>query len=87
MNGAELPCGTVIGVQPAEVDYKSKSKKNGDRNGTVAVEPTVETLEESIFTSEAASGATTASGRSREMKDKTPEDEGDDLDDFFASLE
>ena len=27
MNGAELPCGTVIGVQPADMDYKKKAQQ------------------------------------------------------------
>ena len=32
MNGAELPCGTAIGVQPAGMDYKKKPK--GDEQQT-----------------------------------------------------
>lgn len=29
MNGAELPCGTVIGVQPADMDDNTKSTLHG----------------------------------------------------------
>jgi hypothetical protein len=28
MNGAELPCGTALGVQPADMDYKNKAYSN-----------------------------------------------------------
>lgn len=34
MNGAELPCGTVIGVQPADMDYKSKKSKDDGSVGS-----------------------------------------------------
>lgn len=98
MNGAELPCGTVIGVQPADADYKSKPIKNGHRrsssrrppspsDGTDPAEQAGEALEEAKKTPDAASSAVTTSGRSQGADDKTPEDGGDDLDDFFASLE
>jgi hypothetical protein len=97
MNGAELPCGTVIGVQPADADYKPKSNKNVDRrssrrppspsNGTVTAARANGAMEATRTTPDAASSAVTASGRFRGADDKTPKDGGDDLDDFFASLE
>ncbi len=97
MNGAELPCGTVIGVQPADAGYKSKPNKNGGyqssrrppspSGGTGPVEQASEALEEARTMPDAASSVVTTSGRSQGADDKTLEDGGDDLDDFFASLE
>jgi hypothetical protein len=96
MNGAELPCGSIIGVQPADVNYKTKTTVNEDRstqrhlspsNGTVPMEPTDETGEDTNTTSKIALNAVDISGCSQEMDDKILKDEGDDLDDFFASLE
>ena len=88
MNGAELPCGTVIGVQPADMDYNKKPKKeeqtqqqsatNGEHyvkhiNGT-AIDAKLATLPGASNASEVKNG-----------KDAAVADD-DDLDDFFASL-
>ena len=33
MNGAELSCGTAMGVQPADMNYKEKISKNKGEDG------------------------------------------------------
>jgi hypothetical protein len=97
MNGAELPCGNTIGVQPADANYKTKSIENNEdqssrrqlspSNGAVPMDSTNETGEPTNATSEIALSAVEISERSQEMDVKILQNEGDDLDDFFASLE
>lgn len=81
MNGAELPCGTIIGVQPADVDYKTKSK-NDDKN------PSQRSLYlpfSGPFTNLPFEGINAA--MVSQDHDTPKQSDKDDLDDFFASLE
>jgi len=99
MNGAELPSGSILTVQPADLDYKRKgnkkidkkpssaqqrvSNKNSAANG-ISEHNTLETVR-----SNGVSATNTASkDRSNDREgQKEAEDGGEDLDDFFASLE
>jgi len=81
LNGVELPCGSLLSVQPADFDYKNKknvSKKNnsnGQDESKFQQKPTIK--EENGTNSEPHPSG-------EEIDDKL-EDE-DDLDDFFSSL-
>jgi hypothetical protein len=80
MNGAELPCGTTMQVQPSDPLYKLKKKKKMDYYGSAAET----TIEEAPLPPPPPPA---------DKKDVVPEDEAktapeeDELDDFFASLE
>jgi len=100
MNGAELPCGTAIGVQPADMDYKKKKKSKNDEayapqkdyaggNTREAKELTQgKPLDNgtTTMTSTSSAGKVEATTISGGSDDKNANDD-DDLDDFFASLE
>ena len=101
MNGAELPSGHIMGVQPAQMDYYSKTKesmKNVEHVEHIA-DSSNDTIDEaSISISGAAAmdaGVVPLVLDSSNNNDvmiisdakKTPIEEEDDLDDFFASLE
>jgi len=102
MNVAELPCGTVIVVQPADMDYKKKSNDNGEQihqqvknggNQQHSIESMNTESYNANLTSTFGAGnvAPILSGGSKGLEDETlkkeDEDDDDDLDDFFASLE
>ena len=70
MNGAELPCGAVIGVQPASDDYKKMSKEVENEQQTAS--------------NRAASASATESKSPEDVVEEKANDE-EDLDDFFAS--
>ena len=76
MNGAELPCGTVIKVEPA----RTNDRKDGDHYGPAAV-PNAATNEEST-----RAEASTAEEATTEADEKKVEEASEELDDFFASL-
>jgi len=96
MNGAELPCGTTIGVQPADMDYKKKTKtekgETNERQSVIngkhgSVESTINGIQQDRREEKTMSTAAAAAAVIHdESKDKNAKDE-DDLDDFFASLE
>lgn len=76
MNRAELPCGTVIGVEPADMDWGRKDKKvKMDCNDHVEAITT---------TSGSGEGGDVKQSKEESMKGNEEEEE---LDDFFASLE
>ena len=99
MNGAELPCGTAIGVQPADTDYKKKKPKNGEEtthqqptgmNGTpnsVELANSVPSDGATKLTSTTAAVVNMATMSGGPEEKNVKEDDDDDLDDFFASLE
>jgi hypothetical protein len=81
MNGAELPCGTIIGVQPADVDYKTNAK-NDDKFPSQRP-PSQSSSGPSTNLPYDGINAVTVS----QDHDTNKESDKDDLDDFFASLE
>lgn len=100
MNGAELPCGSILTVQPADLDYKRKGNKKIDKkpssaqqrvsNKNSAVNGISEHNTLETIGSNGVSATNTASidgSNEREEGQKEAEDGGEDLDDFFASLE
>jgi len=102
MNTAELPCGTAIGVQPADTDYKKKKSTNaeetthqqptsihGNRNSVESSANSVPSDGATKLTSPTtAAAAVNMATISGGSEDKNAkEDDDDDLDDFFASLE
>lgn len=97
MNGAELPCGTIIGVQPADMNYKKKLKGAKDESSFCAqrndnehdmkeraISVKHDGPEDENDLEAPANGNATSGGTEVEI---ARDDEGDDLDDFFASLE
>ena len=82
MNGAELPCGTIIGVQPADVDYKTKAK-NDDKFPSQRPPSPSSSGPSTNLPFEGINAVTTVS----QDHDTHKESDKDDLDDFFASLE
>ena len=81
MNGAELPDGTVIRAEPADLDYNKKKPRiqqedQPKQNGEVVVE------DGKLDNKEVGSKGI---ADSKQLSKEGEED--DDLDDFFASLE
>ena len=93
MNGAELPCGTVIGVQPADMNYKNKKRKmqeDGKQSPTVniTVADNNKSMDDNVTKSTIVPKKTSENGVAGEDKQQSrTDDDDDDLDDFFASLE
>lgn len=85
MNGVELPCGSILSVEPADMDYKKKQtiEKLDNKNGASDSLPTTEKEKE-----RSDNRNTHADGQidSNQSPTKELEDDNDDLDDFFASL-
>ena len=79
MNGAELPCGTTMQVQPSDPLHKLKKKKKMDYYGS-AVETTIQE------TPPPQPPLPDKQDIAAEDQTKTAPEE-DELDDFFASLE
>ncbi len=82
MNGAELPCGTVIGVELADMDWgrRKDEKKFKMMDCLDHVQGSTTTI------------ATTTNGEGEDLKQVKGEsmkgnEEEEELDDFFASLE
>lgn len=96
MNGAELPSGHVMGVQPAQMDYISKKKqaiKNDGHDKCSTVHGKGSTDEANTSFSAAGKldqGVPNVSDRSNAMlmmsDKKTSNEVEDNLDEFFASL-
>lgn len=84
MNGVELPCGSILSVEPADMDYKKKQNTEKvdkyDANDS--------SFEDSKKEMEKSNSTTTCSGQidNNPSSTKEFEDDNDDLDDFFASL-
>jgi len=86
MNGAELPCGSILRVEPADQQYKQKKSEPNDATK----------CDEDVGHYGPAASATTdvekASSHDHVMNESTDKDHGegnnpdDDLDDFFDSL-
>lgn len=89
MNGAELPCGTVIGVEPADLDWGNDDKKEKKSK----IDRVQQQLQQAATTSndgeskdvgkQSKEASASIDAATEEMK----EQEDDDLEDFFASLE
>ncbi|KAK1744346.1 hypothetical protein QTG54_004879 [Skeletonema marinoi] len=78
MNGAELPCGTVIGVEPADMDWGSRGKDEKFKQMDHCVQ------QQQQATASSGEGDVVMQSKEASMKD---DEEEEDLDDFFASLE
>ena len=76
LNGVELPCGSLLSVQPADFDYKKKntSKKNNNQND-IKSQTRHSMKEENVIDTEP-----------HPLEGKTDDNPEDDLDDFFSSL-
>ena len=91
MNGAELPCGSIMQVQPSDPLHKLKRYKTTTESN-ISEKPNLESskqedsipspsLEKSMEQQPTVTQSSTTSNSS------TPVDDKDDLDDFFSSLE
>ena len=97
MNGAELPCGTPIQVQPSDPLYKLKKKQNKDdyygsasltQDNQTTPEETNEVVRDNDVETPAEVTNVTENRPELPATDGGPkEGADDDLDDFFASLE
>lgn len=78
MNGAELPCGTVIQVEPASSEYKEV------KHSHYGPQPSTQQQQQQ----EAATSTAVVEATAKEKQDdeKKVEEATEDLDDFFASL-
>lgn len=96
MNGAELPSGHVMGVQPAQMDYISKKKqaikndgheKCSTDHGNGAIDEANTSLSVAEELDGGVPGISDRSDAMVMMSDaKTPNEVEDNLDEFFASL-
>ena len=90
MNGAELPCGTVIGVQPADMNYKKrKMQEDGKQSPTVniTVADNNKSMDDNVTKSTIVPKKTSEKVAGEDKQQSRTDDDDDDLDDFFASLE
>ena len=71
MNGAELPCGSAMGVEPADMNYKKKNSTEQQRIASTLCQQSHSTNDNN--------------GHGTVEQTQQPSTE-DDLDDFFASL-
>lgn len=84
LNGAELPCGSVLDVQPANFDAKKKKQSELDN--------TTYTVGSRIMSNLTADNGENdpGKGKSNDAENKETESKAqvadDDLDDFFDSL-
>jgi hypothetical protein len=84
MNGAELPCGTVIGVEPADMDWgknNGSNKKSKTSSFDHHQSPTVQVI------SNCGSDGVEMKKSNEAREETTGGNDEEDLDDFFASLE
>ena len=99
MNGAELPCGNILSVQPADLDYKRNGNKKTDNrqkdlstrqisnNKNVVDDVSQHNALETNGSKVSSTTRTASMNGSNEGGQKKTDDGGEDLDDFFASLE
>ncbi len=101
MNGAELPSGHIMGVQPAQIrEYYSNTKQSmkneehvkpiADSSNDTIDEVSVPIMEATVLDAGVVPVVLDSSNNNDVMitsnAKKTPIEEGDDLDEFFASL-
>jgi hypothetical protein len=82
MNGAELPDGTVIRAEPADLDYNKKKPRIQQEDQTQQNGKEVAAEDGDLDNKEVGS-----KGIQADSKQLPKEEDDDDLDDFFASLE
>mmetsp|Transcript_8382 Transcript_8382/g.12377 ORF Transcript_8382/g.12377 Transcript_8382/m.12377 type:complete len:103 (-) Transcript_8382:114-422(-) len=83
LNGVELPCGTIIHAEPADMDYKHKSTKNKTQvDGNPSYFGSGPLAETSV-----AEGTMKALGREMTIDGSSGDIKDVELDDFFASFE
>lgn len=92
LNGVELPCGSVLSVEPADMDYKKHVKNTKETLPTDSCGST----NSSFDAGKANSCMSQETGKKKDhsenmlleaTRDKSnDENHGDDLDDFFSSL-
>jgi hypothetical protein len=81
MNGAELPCGTALKVEPSDPLYKLRKKKRTEnRYGQATAQ------EDDSVPAKAEEEPKPSEPKSPEEASEAKNDDDDDLDDFFASL-
>jgi len=76
MNGAELPCGSILQVEPADTGYSQKNAKYAPQSS--GADPTTTTV---------INGAQLLQGKPEDRAKEEVQEEDSDLDDFFESLE
>lgn len=92
LNGVELPCGSILSVEPADMDYKNKDelKKKSSNSSNINMTRTDEHEIGTISSTATSVLKDDRVGLNMAMDDRSAEEEkggDDDLDDFFASLE
>ena len=90
MNGAELPCGTVIGVEPADMDWgknNGSNKKSKTSSSDHHQSPTVQVASNCGSDGVEMKKSNKASTEAAAREETTGGNDDEDLDDFFASLE
>jgi hypothetical protein len=90
MNGAELPCGTVIGVEPADMDWgktNGSNKKSKTSSFDHHQSPTVQVVRNCGSDGVEMNKSNEASTEAAAREETTGGNDEEDLDDFFASLE
>jgi hypothetical protein len=84
MNGAELPCGTVIGVEPADMDWGKNNGSNKKCKASSSDHHQSSTVQ--VISNFGSDGV--EMNKSNEAREEiTGGNDEEDLDDFFASLE
>jgi len=82
MNGAELPDGTIIRAEPADLDYNKKKPRIQEED---QIEQNRKLAEDDKLDNKEVSSKELKADPKQPPKEE--EEEDDDLDDFFASLE
>ena len=93
LNGVELPCGSILSVQPADMDYKKKKKYTSEKNlrknndNVKKMDVREDRCNETKQLQEKNKSMVDVKVDDPKAGDHAIEDNGeDDLDDFFASL-
>lgn len=89
MNGAELPCGTAIKVEPSDPMYQLRKKKQMNYYGGASQQgKETEATEEADVDGQKLNARTSVdSGDPRKDREPKANEDDEDLDNFFGSLE
>ena len=94
MNGAELPCGTVIGVEPADMDWGRNNGSNkkcktssSDHHRDLPQQSPMQVVSNCGSDGVEMKKSNEASTEAATREETTGGNDEEDLDDFFASLE
>lgn len=85
MHGVELPCGSVLTVEPADMNYKEMNRLNGKKDGVLFKSQSIQN-HCSSRSGEETSNTKVIDDDTQKTNSKNSENADDDLESFFDSL-